>query len=122
MALINWNKYLPKKFVYNNYSIDEFVDNYSDSMMFSEPINITLVDDEENAFTQHIKYRKLNTLYVSRRRKVLKKIQTERNAYCYEIKTRNKELHAIKKELLLKIYALLNHSFIHFLNVSSNIK
>ena len=46
MASINWTKYLPKKFVYNNYSIDELATNYSDSMMFSEPIDITLVDDE----------------------------------------------------------------------------
>ncbi len=108
MASINWTKYLPKKFVYNNYSIDELTTKYSDSMMFSEPIDITLVDDEENAFTKYIKYRKLNTSCASRRRKVLKNIQTERNAYCYKIKSRNTELHAIKKELLLKIHALLN--------------
>ena len=28
MTIINWNKYLPKKFVYKNESIDELIDKY----------------------------------------------------------------------------------------------
>ncbi len=109
MDVINWKKYIPKRFVYKNESIDELIVKYPKSMIFSKPMNITLVDNEQNAFTKYIESKRKNAQSSYRSRaKQREKVKQYKN-YCIKLQNENNELRKIrdflqyKKQILLKL-------------------
>jgi hypothetical protein len=108
MTIINWNKYLPKKFVYKNESIDELIDKYPTSMIFSKPMIITLVDDEQNAFTKYLEYKRKNALYASKRRAKQRKIEQQHKDYNIKLQNENNKLRKYLNKLKQQKQKLMN--------------
>ncbi len=100
MESINWKKYLPKKFVYKNKSIDELIIEYPNSIIFSIPTTITLLDNEQNAFTRYQEYKKKNAIYAANNRARRRAVEQQLKDYNLKLKNENKELRKIRNRLL----------------------
>ncbi len=107
MQQINWKVYLPNNFRNKNYSIDELFDNYPESIIFAKPTTITLIDNEVNAFTKFIEYRRRNTLYARRHRAILREINIQKTLYNKKLYDTNNKLRNTIKTLINKRHKLL---------------
>jgi hypothetical protein len=112
-------QYLPDNFVYENYSIDEFIANYSDTMIFAGPMQTTHYDTyahntyahntyAHNTYTldtptldtyahtyEHNKYLKRkqqNRVYSANRRDKLRQKERELEEHCLTLEQENAQL------------------------------